>query len=387
MNISKIMLAAAIAAGFVGGAMAVTTADYVQDGLVGHWDGIDNAGTGTHNPTAAKWKDLTGLTGDGTLAATAQWKDIGWYNNSEGKPVVVGGTFGSTLNTGTFTLEVTIKPMRANTRETILGAYSTGNWNFERNKDNVDGRLRYWFSSSPDFVPSNAQLPTGESGTIALAASSSSLVVYKNGVATDTRSGSFTLPQSGVSYVIGGEHNRPAMAFCGNYYSVRLYSRALDADELLLNSAIDQVRLLGKHPSEVTFPSDRRIDNNLNIVSNRAGAATLVWRGAAGGRWADAANWSLNGEDVDYAPMELDTAVIASGAAPVVDAGQEIRVAAVVYADAAANPGTYTGSGSWGVEVPWLSGAGVVRIASSAAPATATWTGNGVDTKVTTPAN
>ena len=29
-----------------------TSASYVQNGLIAQWDGIDNAGTGTHDPNA-----------------------------------------------------------------------------------------------------------------------------------------------------------------------------------------------------------------------------------------------------------------------------------------------------------------------------------------------
>ena len=33
---------------------------YVQDGLISQWDGIDNAGTGTHDPNVTTWKELVG---------------------------------------------------------------------------------------------------------------------------------------------------------------------------------------------------------------------------------------------------------------------------------------------------------------------------------------
>ena len=33
---------------------------YVQRGLVAQYDGIDNAGTGTHDSSATTWKNLTG---------------------------------------------------------------------------------------------------------------------------------------------------------------------------------------------------------------------------------------------------------------------------------------------------------------------------------------
>lgn len=37
-----------------------TAKDYVQDGLIAMWDGIENAGWGQHNPNATVWKDLVG---------------------------------------------------------------------------------------------------------------------------------------------------------------------------------------------------------------------------------------------------------------------------------------------------------------------------------------
>ena len=37
-----------------------TAKDYVQDGLIAMWDGIENAGWGVHDPNATVWKDLIG---------------------------------------------------------------------------------------------------------------------------------------------------------------------------------------------------------------------------------------------------------------------------------------------------------------------------------------
>ena len=37
-----------------------TARDYVQDGLIAMWDGIENAGWGVHEPNATVWKDLVG---------------------------------------------------------------------------------------------------------------------------------------------------------------------------------------------------------------------------------------------------------------------------------------------------------------------------------------
>lgn len=41
-----------------------TAKDYVQDGLIAMWDGIENAGLGRHDTNATTWKDLIGGVGD-----------------------------------------------------------------------------------------------------------------------------------------------------------------------------------------------------------------------------------------------------------------------------------------------------------------------------------
>ena len=53
-------------------ATTYTSASYVQDGLITQWDGIDNVGTGTHDPNATVWKDLAGNL-DLTLTANGSW--------------------------------------------------------------------------------------------------------------------------------------------------------------------------------------------------------------------------------------------------------------------------------------------------------------------------
>ena len=45
-----------------GGAKGLSAKSYVQDGLVAMWDGIENAGWGTHDSSATVWKDLVGDT-------------------------------------------------------------------------------------------------------------------------------------------------------------------------------------------------------------------------------------------------------------------------------------------------------------------------------------
>lgn len=51
-----------------------TAKDYVQDGLIAMWDGIENAGWRTHDPNATTWMDLTGNHSSiATTSAALSW--------------------------------------------------------------------------------------------------------------------------------------------------------------------------------------------------------------------------------------------------------------------------------------------------------------------------
>ena len=59
-----------------------TAKDYVQDGLIAMWDGIENAGWGVHDTNATVWKDLVGGN-DATLFAchSFNYDSVSFANN------------------------------------------------------------------------------------------------------------------------------------------------------------------------------------------------------------------------------------------------------------------------------------------------------------------
>ena len=73
-NTFSAVVAVAFVASFAVSSYATTytSASYVQSGLIAQWDGIDNQGTGTHDPTATTWKDLKGSL-DMALNAKGSW--------------------------------------------------------------------------------------------------------------------------------------------------------------------------------------------------------------------------------------------------------------------------------------------------------------------------
>ena len=56
-----------------------TAKDYVQDGLIAMWDGIENAGWGVNDPSATVWKDLSGNGNDLTQTGTV---NTTWENDA-----------------------------------------------------------------------------------------------------------------------------------------------------------------------------------------------------------------------------------------------------------------------------------------------------------------
>ena len=83
----KLMMVVAIAT-VAGAAVAAGLGpqSYVQDGLVTHFDSIDNEGTGTHNPSATTWRDLKGSAYI-TLQTGASW--TGRYFDSTAKQHII----------------------------------------------------------------------------------------------------------------------------------------------------------------------------------------------------------------------------------------------------------------------------------------------------------
>ena len=92
----------------------VASTRYIRAGLVGQYDGIDNAGVGVHSSSAATWTDLSGNGNDGTFdTANISWTAKGWtysrgstLNNI--KPVTLTSAIGSVINSKKFTVESTV---------------------------------------------------------------------------------------------------------------------------------------------------------------------------------------------------------------------------------------------------------------------------------------
>lgn len=246
--------------------------NYVTDGLVVWYDGIDNAGVGTHSATATTWTDLSGNNRDATLASDVGWASNGWTNNVNCYPVSLSDATGTavteTLATRTFTIEFLSRPSRTTSRENFFGSYNTGGLGIEHNSSSkANGQLRLFYNGNPNYDTDVTQV-AGEAAMFSLVSAPSSQLVYKN--ATLAFEGSTTVASGKLSasatYYIGCDASRPKYAFKGKFHSFRLYDRLLSAAEVAQNMAADRARFLA------------------------AGATT--WTNSASGSWLDAESWN-----------------------------------------------------------------------------------------------
>ena len=224
------MLGARTAAWAKRGGGVPTARDYVQDGLIAMWDGIENAGWGVHDPNATVWKDLVG-DNDLVLMNTAHFDEnslvsanrnkltalcseklpyasievCAFFDESRGSSALV--CFGNSVDDNRMVSGET------SSIQTYNGNYMISlttpvdpkcTWAGVHDADRHDGYVR---------------------GALASGTKSSNNWSVRNG-----------------TFGLSGSSNYSAWNFVGNYYCVRLYSRALTAEEIAANYAIDKAR-------------------------------------------------------------------------------------------------------------------------------------------------
>lgn len=209
-----------------------TAADYVQDGLVHLWDGIENVDWNLHDDMAPRWIDLVNgvpFPDPRTQARDCSWTDSGLICDGN----LIGDMYRS--NIGDYlTTEATFKTVSSELqflwinlwRRDCLGVYGS----------NVGVGLRQskrlGYNSMDRVISLSAIFPDAVSNT--------SERSYANGTElTTTGTGNFSEPATSPCR-IGYGYNRGG--FVGEIYCIRMYNRALTPEEIAYNYEIDKVR-------------------------------------------------------------------------------------------------------------------------------------------------
>ena len=283
-------MVAVTAVSFTG--LAATALDYVQDGLIAHWDGVENAGNGVHDSSATTWKDLAGNY-DLSLLPKGSW-------SADGRSLSVYGAAAVCSNSlpAYKTIEVVYK--MANPKGNILfasgGTAQVNDFHFIafNRSGETSGTTGYfsgawkvpsphvvWDSFDPSAVRSMAA--TYNNGE-AYAANGNVAAVYADGVARNDGSADTAWGLGDGHIMIGDRAEAGAYPWFGEVYTIRIYSRALSAEEIAANHAIDVARFYAPAQDEgyVTDGLVARWDGIDNVGTGTHDPAATVWKDLAG---------------------------------------------------------------------------------------------------------
>ena len=234
-----------LAAGFINSRAFIappTARDYIQGGLVALWDGIE------HGDNPIIWRDLSGNGYDATQrveSAGWRWDDdcyTGLTSNGHGfrTPHAITDIINS--NISSHTIEIVYRPTTSG-RETIFGQYygQTIGLNIEY-APHLAGYFRVYWGASPDFNSPAWKTLGMVRMTTTMLCNGTNCQIYENGV-YKTQAAQPDVNRAGVqNFIIGGENSRSNMSIRGELCIVRIYSRALTAEEIQHNYKIDKER-------------------------------------------------------------------------------------------------------------------------------------------------
>lgn len=213
---------------------AYTASDYVQDGLVAMWDGIENAGWGVHDNNATVWKDLVG-TQDMVLSQFGSFSDDSLVCAGGGYAASRGALFADFIYAEAVVEYDSLE--RQNGNIVIWGEYSG---------------MTYYSASMDLFIYNDTLIQTGGSNVFYEKPNIRNLILqYTRPYSSDVfaRANGVNLTRYAkvdnwaTRYGIGFFGGRQSgYSYRGKIKRVAMYSRIPTAAEIAANYAIDKVR-------------------------------------------------------------------------------------------------------------------------------------------------
>ncbi len=261
------------------GAFAYDSSSYVQSGLIAQWDGIDNAGTGTHDPNATVWKDLKGSL-DMTLTTKGRWNILGNALHVNGM-----GAQGTSAAPAYKTIEIVFKMSKMNgqvlfasglkSRIVALDPRDSAEKQVYFNGNGSSGGNDKCFKWSLDTEALCTATATYTGDNVA--------DVYCDGAVRDDGNHANNWLVGDAKVAVGGRLLNESYPWFGEIYAIRLYDTVLTAEEIAANAAIDRARF---QPSESSlYVQDGLIaqwDGKDNAGRGVHDAAATVWKDLVG---------------------------------------------------------------------------------------------------------
>ena len=264
----------------------LTVTSYVQDGLIAHWDGIDNAGIGVHDSSSTIWKNLAPnrltLAADGldlTVGSTGSWGDTYLYCNggSNSTNPAASGTTNFTFNA--FETVYENKSTSGNSAILFSAGYLGSNY-ADRRYCCIGKNYVGWTDSNND---SSKEFDGQHTPGMNALSWSYTGYIYANGnsiAITSGYSGGWDLG-SETKVLVGCRKASNSSSFKGNIHAIRAYSGKLSAQQVAFNYKVDEVRFFDRFvwnctsgdfvtPGGWRIPSNERVTRTVPGVGDTA---------------------------------------------------------------------------------------------------------------------
>ena len=208
------------------------TPTYVSDGLILHYDAINNTGNGHSNNTTT-WKDLSGNGNDGIVTG-GNWGDsyLRFTSSTEQNGVKTNRNFPIDFSN---TFNIVFKLSSVNSVEALFGSRTSVS----------DGMMLFNYSTndnlSLDTKGSNTRIALGDRLSantiydISITFSGTTCKLYVNGQLTNTETFTDATINFPLTVFTAGTRSNSL----GDIYSVKVYNRALTDAEIQQNHNID----------------------------------------------------------------------------------------------------------------------------------------------------
>lgn len=338
----------AVAAVDVSGVLS--SKNYVQEGLVAHFDAVENVGVGQHDASAARWRDLKGS------AFIERQKNAGWLEQG----------FDSSMDDQYISNLPALHPSAISV-EVAMNILSNGSHSASAAYPHIfrEGNSRYAIhfegstSDKPVFAANGLdgrlypKVPFRK-GTIAALSDATNYRLYIGGSCVKT-SGEKAVPST-TNHLGTGAWNLNGQNgwLHGHYFNLRFYNRALTDTELAHNTVVDQLRFFSFRYDGTGGTSDwktvswkvpPRQTETAPATNDYVQIRNATLRVAS----SDGVAWSgLSLEQNARLDLAADTAV---------------PVKVLFVGGSQVERGIYTGTGTYGTQVDWLSGPGTLHVA------------------------
>lgn len=233
--------------------------EYIKDGLVLHYDGINNTGNG-HSNSAIVWKDLSSNGNDGTLnnISTVLTNESGWGENYLALDGVDDYVSAYANTSGDYTIEFIAKDIQAINSAKYGSSFMINTWTSDisspslqlfldgRNSATTRKRYRVRWTRVEDDTNTEIQFyEISDDGGFTISNGNNTIKTYFNGEKNDENVNQSYYERSKIENMrieIGRWYRSSTYSIKEKIYSFRIYNRALTDEEVLHNYEIDKVR-------------------------------------------------------------------------------------------------------------------------------------------------